>query len=155
MRRTFAALTAACISITGCGSVPAPTPETDTFPTEGAFIGASGNLISTSGREACQFPDGRITTGDQVVLRGADNRVLALAELTPLPGFVKALQNSDQPFTCAWSFTFDAVPAGEAGYTRELTGFDSLVVSEADLRESPTVAVRGLAAEPKVLRLDK
>src|SRR5699024_9921102 len=73
-----------------------------------------------------------ISEGTPVSLRTPDGEQLATAPLTYKGGSIG---------TCTFGFTFVDIPAGEDSYVLAVPGRGNLDVSEAELRQGPSVTL--------------
>lgn len=136
----------AAAAVSGCSDSG---PET--FKAKGAFGGAVLSRSHVEPGVSCQFFDGTVRVGDELVLKGESDEVLDKAKLTP---------GTMQDLACGLSFEFGAVPAGRGKYRLELASgaYPAVDATEQDLRanwanvsvRSPSDAISTRGAAPKV-----
>jgi hypothetical protein len=110
---------AVCVGCGGGGG-------TQTFDVQGS-LGGNAQKVRPNGD--CVFPDGTYAAGEQLVLRGASNQILATSSLEGPQSEYAASGICEMPFS------FKDVPAGEAAYQITIgSSAAPLVVPENTLR---------------------
>lgn len=114
--------------LAGCGSQSHGTGE-ETFGVRGKLAGNTYFGVTNAGE--CTFVDGVYGPATPVVLRGADNQILASTTLSvgddQFPNEGLAL--------CSLKFNFDNVKKGETAYQITVGSVGPIVVTEHQLRD--------------------
>ena len=133
---TGATVAATMLLPSGCGTTSEK--QTETFTVQSALVtGSADDIYDDANR--CAFYDGTLQTGDTVVLRGADNSILATSNLTP-----RRFTNQGTSGACAFDFQLQDIKAGEAGYQLTVGDLGPVIVTEDQLRrKSFRVVPRG------------
>jgi hypothetical protein len=113
-----------CLSSAACGEPPA------TFDVNGRL---SPGADEVSDKHTCLYGDTRYHVDDEVVLRGADNNLLAVDRLHSAGRGFRPTRPG-QAGECDLAFTFHDVRPGDVGYQLTVGGSRRIVVSEAELR---------------------
>jgi hypothetical protein len=112
-----------CTLLTACGS----DNTTNTFSVDGAV---ANTMVQVFENGKCKFPDASYEPGQSIVLRGADNTILATDRLKVGPD-----QKVGGMGVCELTFHFDKVKAGQAGYQVTVGSGGPIVVTEHQLRD--------------------
>ena len=115
-----AGIVAVCLSSAACSAPPA------TFDVDGKLASNADEVRDTG---TCVFGDVRYHDGDEVVLRGADDILLAVDHLHKGNNF-----HPGQHGTCDMTFRFHDVRPGDVGYQLTVGSSRRIVLSEDQLR---------------------
>jgi hypothetical protein len=127
-----AGIVVVCLSPAACSAPPS------TFGVSGK-IGATADMVHPNGN--CDFAGTTYHKGDEVVLWGADNTLLAIDHLVVGPD-----TRPGQPGVCDLTFKFDDIRPGDVGYQLTVGPSRKIVVTEDQLRAADfDVTPRGRA----------
>lgn len=145
-RRFFVAAVAVglAFSVAGCGTSKSDA-DANTFSVDGMVIGNANESLADG---KCVFPDASFEPGESIVLRGADNTIMATDQLKPESDHYVGKMAS-----CGLNFHFDKVKAGEAGYQLMIGSSGPIIATETQLRQKhfeiiPRSALDVMAGHP-------
>jgi hypothetical protein len=129
---------ALCTLLTACGQEHSQ-KKVDTFDVYGQL---TGNTTQVYENRDCVFPRATFRVGDQVVVRGAANQILAT-------GTLRATGNVHMvgtPGFCDMRFDVKNIPTGEAAYQVSVGSSGPVVVTEDKLRCKGTTVFSSASA---------
>ena len=125
------AFACAALTLTACGSSE-PEKMTPTVTVSGIANKA------TEGSKACQFHEGTVRDGAEIIMRGADNQILGKTSLA----VVDVHDAGGKRSMCVFNAEFANVPPGEAAYQVQVSGFDQVIFTEDEIRNGANINYR-------------